>query len=182
MKSLTVTFLGIMALAVAFAASTCMLGGCAVPGTGGAWTFQAPPAADVAQALTRAGQLASPPTSAASTTPPGEVSTPAAAVASTPAAVAVAKPDAFQIVQGAANTAAAFLPGPYGLIAGGVGLLAGLLRSMFVKRAATDAIRSVQPLIDQASPAQRDNIASIQSPAASALVDQAQGKGLAVPF
>jgi len=87
------------------------------------------------------------------------------------------------VAEGVIRAAQPFIPAPWGAIAlGASGLIIGFLRARNTRIAARNIVESVEPTIKRTSADTKDRIAAAQSPAAARLVDEAQGKKLALPF
>ncbi len=93
--------------------------------------------------------------------------------------------DALGVTEAVLQTAAPFIPPPWGTLVAGIGVgVIGLIRSARTKATAKKVIQSVNPLIASLDlrKNQKDQIALIQGKAGKKLVDEAQGKKFSLPI
>lgn len=85
-------------------------------------------------------------------------------------------------VTGVVEDVAPMIPSPFGQIAMIALGIFGYVRAALVKYAAKQAIRSVDPIVSQATAAALATVADKQGSMAKSLVDQAQGKTWSSPI
>ncbi len=91
--------------------------------------------------------------------------------------------EGFDVAEGIMRAAQPFLPAPWGAIAiGAGGLVIGLARAGWNRYLARKIVKSVDPIISQAKLADKTDIRFAQGALAGALVDEAQGDKLKLPF